>query len=372
MTATASAGYVFSNWTTSSGAVITTNPALKFIMASNLSYTANFVPNPFTSVAGTYAGLFYDTNDPTPMGSGYFTALVNDNGSFTAKFQQGTKTYSPSGQFSLTGAWATAAFKTWDDTAIALQLDLSGGNGLEGNLTNSGWTSEAIASREIYSTSHHALEAGLYTLILPTNSTSVAGGNGFGTVNVNTSGTVTFGGTLGDGTKVTQSAVVSGAGQWPLYISLDSGNGMLLGWLAFTNETGSDISGQLSWFKPAQSGAATYPAGFTNVVQAVGSAYSLPKGARVLNLTNGDVLLQDGGLPQAISDPFTLGANNVVTGSDKLSVTLTTTTGLFKGAATNSLGATVSFTGAVFQKQTNGFGQFLNAGQTGGVYLAPQ
>jgi len=82
--------------------------------------------------------------------------------------------------------------------------------------------------------------------------------------------------------------------------------------------------------------------------------------------------LQDGGLPQAISDPFTLGANNVVAGSDKLSVTITTTTGLFKGAATNSLGATVSFTGAVFQKQTNGFGQFLNANQTGSVYLAPQ
>jgi uncharacterized repeat protein (TIGR02543 family) len=371
MTATASAGYVFSNWTTSSGAVITTNPALKFIMASNLSYTANFVPNPFTAVAGTYAGLFYDTNLPAPISSGYFTALVNDNGSFTAKFQQGGKTYSPSGQFSLTGGWNTAAMKTWDDTAVALQLDLTGGSGLEGNLTNSGWTAELSASREVYSTSHPAPEEGLYTLILPTNSASVADGNGFGTVNVNSSGTVTFGGTLGDGTKVTDSAVVSGAGQWPLYISLDSGKGMLLGWLTFTNEADSDISGQLSWFKPAQSGA-VYPAGFTNEVGAIGSAYSLPKGARVLNLTNGYVHLQDGGLPQAISDPFTLGANNVVAGSDKLSVTITTTTGLFKGAATNSLGATVSFTGAVFQKQTNGFGQFLNANQTGSVYLAPQ
>ncbi len=373
MTATAGAGYVFSNWTASSGAVLTNGPTLKFIMASNLSFTANFVPNPFTSVAGSYAGLFYDTNLAAPISSGYFTALVNNNGSFTAKFQQGGKTYSPSGQFSLTGGWTTAAFKTWDDTAIGLQLDLSGGTGLEGNLTNSGWTAELSGSREVYSTTHHAPQSGLYTLILPgTNSASLPGGNGFGTVNVNTSGTVTFGGTLGDGTKVTDSAIVSEEGQWPLYISLDSGNGMLLGWLTFANETSSDISGQLIWFKPAQSGAATYPAGFTNMVEAVGSAYALAKGARVLNLTNGDVLLMNGGLPENIGDQFTLGANNVVTGSDKLSLTITTTTGLFKGSATNSLGATVSFTGAVFQKQTNGYGQFLNANQTGDVYLAPQ
>jgi hypothetical protein len=230
-----------------------------------------------------------------------------------------------------------------------------------------------IASREVYSKSSPAPEAGQYTLILPgTNSASLPGGNGFGTVNVSASGTVTFGGTLGDGTKVTDSAVVSEQGEWPLYISLDSGNGMLLGWMTFTNETGSDVNGQLRWFKPAQSGAATYPAGFTNIVQAIGSAYSLAKGARVLNLTNGDVVLQDGGLAESIGDQFTLGANNVVTGSNKLSVTITTTTGLFKGSATNSLGATVSFTGAVFQNQTNGFGQFLNGNQTGGVYLAPQ
>jgi hypothetical protein len=242
-------------------------------------------------------------------------------------------------------------------------------------LTNPVWSAELDANREVYSTAKPSPQAGKYTLILPgaTNSATLPGGNGFGTVTVAASGSVTFSGTLGDGTPVTQSANESAQGQWPLYISLDSGQGMLLGWLAFTNEPLQDIDGQLGWFKPAQPTATTYKAGFTNFTQqAVGSAYSLPKGARVLDLTNGYVLLEDGGLAQSISDPFTLGANNIVTGSNKLSLTLTTTTGLFQGTATNSAGKTVSFKGALLQKQTNGFGQFLNTTQSGSVSLLPQ
>jgi uncharacterized repeat protein (TIGR02543 family) len=379
MTATAGAGYVFSNWTASSGALATNGPVLKFTMESNLDFTANFVPNPFTAAAGTYEGLFSDLNGVTQASSGFFSALVNNNGSFTAKFQQGSLSFPVSGQFSLTGAWSNSALKTWNNTAITLQLDVTGGNVLEGGLTNADWVAELGASREVFSATHHAPQAGKYTLILPgTNSVTgigsatQPGGSGFGTVTVSTSGGVIFSGTLGDGTKVTQSANESAQGQWPLYISLDSGHGMLFGWLAFTNEEDRDIDGILSWFKPAQSTATLYKAGFTNALEAAGSAYVLPKAARVLDLTNGYVLLEDGGLTQNISNQFVLGANNIAAGSNKLRLTLTTSTGLFQGTTTNAAGKTVSFNGAVLQKQTNGFGQFLNTNQSGGVFLAPQ
>jgi uncharacterized repeat protein (TIGR02543 family) len=375
MTATASQGYVFSNWTSSAGAVVTNGPTLKFIMASNLDFTANFVPNPFIAVAGTYDGLFYDTNSDaaTPANSGFFSATIKNTGSFTASFQHANKNYPISGQLSLTGGWSGDASVAGVKTAITLQLDMTGGNVLEGDLTNPVWAAELAADRSVFSTAKPAPQEGLYTIIFPgANSMTLPGGNGFGTVSVNASGTVTLGGVLGDGTKVTQSATESGQGQWPLYISLDSGNGMLLGWLTFTNETDRDIDGELTWIKPSTPATTLFPAGFTNVLEAAGSAYSLPKGALVLDLTNGYVLLEGGGLLQSISNQFALGANNVVTGSNKLSLTITTTTGLFKGTTTNSGGATVTFNGAVFQKQTNGFGQFLGAGQTGSVYVAPQ
>jgi hypothetical protein len=147
---------------------------------------------------------------------------------------------------------------------------------------------------------------------------------------------------------------------------------MLLGWLAFTNEPDQDIDGLLNWFKPSQPASALYKAGFTNEIEAVGSADSFSSGERVLNLTNGFVLIEGGGLTQSISNQFTLMPNNSVTGSDKLRLTITTSTGLFQGTATNAEGKTISVSGAVLQKQTNGFGQFLNGDQSGSVYLAPQ
>jgi hypothetical protein len=156
---------------------------------------------------------------------------------------------------------------------------LTGGDTLVGDLTNPVWTAELEANRQVFSKTNPSPQAGHYTLVLPgTNSATLPGGNGFGAVTVDTSGNVKFSGTLGDGTKVTESAIESAQGQWPLYISLDSGGGMLLGWLTFTNEPDRDIDGLLSWFKPSQKAKTLYQAGFTNLTQeAAGSAYALPR-----------------------------------------------------------------------------------------------
>ena len=263
--------------------------------------------------------------------------------------------------------------KTWGNTEIGLQLDLTGGNLISGGLTNASWVALLSAYREMFSKTNPAPQAGKYTLILPgTNSEALPGGNGYGAVTVSSNGSVALNGTLGDGTVVTPTANENENGLWPVYAPVYGGSGMLLGWLSFTNEADRDIDGVVNWYKPAQPKSALYKAGFTNEIEVIGSAYSFKSGERALDLTNGYVLLQDGGLPEAISNQFTILPDNIVEGSNKTQLTLTTSSGLFKGSVTNGTAKPYSFSGAVLQKQTNGFGLFLNGEQSGGVFIGSQ
>jgi hypothetical protein len=363
-------GYVFSNWTDNAGSVVTNGPVLRFTMESNLVFSANFVPNPFALAGGAYRGLFYNSNTVTPASSGYVTAQVTDTGILAGRLFQGSRSYPFTGKFSLAGGF-TNTFKTWDDTVLSWQLDVHGGNLLTGELVNSNWTADLTADRLVYTRTNEAPAAGRYTLVLPgTNSTTLPDGNGFGAVVVSPLGVLTFGGTLGDGTKAAQSTFVSAQDQWPFYASLYNGDGMILGWLTFTNEPDRDVDGVLTWFKPAQPRTTRYPDGFTNYdVIVIGSKYSYTNRVPVLNLADGTVILENGDLPEAITNQFVLASDNIVTGSNRLSLRIGPASGLFVGTTTNLNGRILSFSGAVLQKQTNGFGEFLGTNQTGSVLL---
>ncbi|HVM51309.1 MAG TPA: hypothetical protein VMU04_24985, partial [Candidatus Acidoferrum sp.] len=376
MTAKAGAGCLFSNWTggvVPNVVVLTNQPTLKFTMQSNLVLQANFIPNPFIPSAGTYQGLFYDTsNGVEQASSGFFSATVGTNGVFTAKMQQGANSLSLAGQFSLTGAWFTNSIKGASNVSAWLQLDLSGNDMLSGVLSNSAWTAELTADRAVYSKTNPAPQSGKYTLVVPGNADAAVapGGNGFGWVTVDTSGNVTFAGMLGDGTKVSQGSLVSKAGQWPLYIALYAGKGSILGWLAFTNEADRDIDGALTWLQPAAAPASLYAAGFTNQVEALGSAYVFTNGTRALSLTNGLLILEDGNLAHPLTNSFLLGTNNVLSGTNLARLSITNTTGLFSGTVTNPVTRKpIALSGAVLQKLNEGYGLFLGTNQSGGVEL---
>jgi hypothetical protein len=53
--AVAQGNYLFSNW---GGSVSSSSAQLTFVMVSNMVLQANFIPNPFAAVSGTYNGLF--------------------------------------------------------------------------------------------------------------------------------------------------------------------------------------------------------------------------------------------------------------------------------------------------------------------------
>jgi hypothetical protein len=216
--------------------------------------------------------------------------------------------------------------------------------------------------------------AGSYTLAFPPDNPG-PGGYGYATAKVDAGGLVTWSGALADGTKVLQSSAVSRQGVWPLYAGPYTGKGVLLGWMRFAATDTSDLTGKAAWMKPAGVVApANYPAGFTNLLDTVGSAYRQALGTRVLNFSLGELTLSGGGLGGDITRSVRLETSNRITNlsAQKLTLTLTPTSGLFRGSVPNPVtGRALPFQGVLFQKGTMGVGYFLNGTQAGQVELAP-
>jgi hypothetical protein len=175
-----------------------------------------------------------------------------------------------------------------------------------------------------------------------TGSSESPEGDGYGTVTVDANGLVSFTGTLADGTKVTQKGCVSKNGEWPLYVSLYSGRGSVLGWLLFTNRISDDMSGKLSWIYPPTPTSHRYPAGFEVDSDSLGSCYAAPVGtASVLEFTDGVVVLSGGSLSGNSTNDVTLGPKSKVTdvSPNKLAMSFTSSSGYFFG--TNQSGRVV-------------------------------
>ena len=367
ITAKPGTGQVFSNW---SGDVSATTATLTFTMQSNMMVQANFVPNPFVPFAGVYQGLFFDTNAPEHQSSGFFSATLASAGSFSAKITLAGKSYSLSGQFSAGGfASNNIVRKGLTTVAVQLNLDLNAGV-ITGQFSDGVWTAELNAARPFGSP---VAQAGHYTLLVPGAADGVGhpGGDSYGTVTVSSTAGISFAGVLADGTKVTQKADLLPEGQWPFYVSLYSGNGSIFGWLTFNNGV---ISGTEDWFKLAGASGKFYPAGFTNSTEAVGSSYLFTNGIPVLNFSSGQVSFSNGNLVDSFANQITLGATSKITNQspNALTLTITTSSGLFKGSVVNPAGGkAIPINGVVLQQQNVGGGFFLGTNQTGRVFIDP-
>ncbi|HWD93197.1 MAG TPA: Ig-like domain-containing protein [Verrucomicrobiae bacterium] len=374
-------GYIFTGWADNSGNTLTTDSTLTFLVQTNTTLRASFILNPFATLVGSFAGLFYETNNVTVTNSGFVSLSLGGFGGFSAKLSLAAgKTISLSGQFSSDGVFSNS-IATKGSTPFVVQLQLDAANSrIVGSVGNSGWTAPLVAIKAFFSTPNPAPEANKnYTLVFPggDDSSVQPAGNGYGTVNVTASGNISFSGVLGDGVKVSQKTFISKQNQWPFYAAPYKGQGVVLGWLAFTtNDSNSDLGGLINWVKQPQStGKSLYPGGFNFPVglQAVGSLYSFTNGMPLLNLpAGGSIVLQQGNLPQSFTNNFTLGADNKVTSADGLNLTITTKSGIFKGTAHDpASGGSVPINGVLLQKQNSAFGTFLGGGQSGAVYLGP-
>jgi hypothetical protein len=332
--------------------------------------------NAIARAQGSYTGLIYHTNVAVAS-SGFFTAKTTASGAYSGKLLLAGRGYSISGKFCPTNGLATNSIRLhWGGAlTVRLRLDLSGSDRLQGVLMDGQlYVAQLEADRLVFSQkTNPAPQRGSYTMAIPPANAGPAG-YGYGTVTLGGSGSLRWSGTLADGTKVSQTSSLSKEGLWPLYCSLYSGGGMAVSWVQFTNLPASDLNGQFIWLKPAGLTTRYYAAGLTNDVRAVGSAFTPPGSAPLLNLTNGALIFSGGGLPTPFTNSFSLDRLNRATGTpgSGLKLTFTTTSGLFQGSARDpATRRTFSFQGVVYEKGANGAGLFLGPAQSGEVYLGP-
>ncbi len=317
-----------------------------------------------TPVAGAYSGLFFESAGAELGKSGAVSLSTTASGGYTGKLQIGSKSYPFSGTLDPFGAGTNAVTRKGASAlGLALQIDVAHPEHITGTVADPGnWTADLQA----YQAGSNASFAGNYTLVIPgsDDSANFPGGDSYGTVNLSTAGKLKLTGSLSDSTKLSQSAVVSANGQWPLYVSLYGGQGQLIGWLTFTNST---VSGDVSWIKNPIANAKFYRNGFDYDATAIGSVYQ----SAAFNFNPGLLMLTGGNLADSITNILNVNGTSASGGNTSLS--LSAAKGTFKGSFANppAKGKT-SFNGVFLQNQNVGSGYFLGgAGQSGKVFFGP-
>jgi hypothetical protein len=383
---------IFEGWNTGTDTNSLTaagsTPALAFLMQSNLILQATFTNNPFTNYAGSYNGLFSPAGGVSEASSGFLTATLpaTGKGTYSAKVMLDGGTYPMSGTFDLAGdAQQFVARAGKPSLAVGLHLDLSSNNdlltGSVSEVSTNGWTSALTADRAVFNSKSNPATnfTGKYTLILPpgdTAPTNEPGGYGYATLSGTSAGQMSLSGDLADKTAISQSVPISKDGNVPVYVSLYSHKGLLIGWLTLTNSGSSSpadlVSGSgLAWIK-TNIPRTLYTAGFTNTnVTVLGTLYTAPKGnVNNFTLTNGTLTLSNGDLVTPL-----VYSNLSITGDKLISPTagtlgtITGPTGAITVTVKNG-NKTISAKGVVLQGTsdtggTNAAGWFLGTDQSG-------
>ncbi len=368
-------GSTFTGW---SGGIVSSAASISFTMSTGLVLQASFAPIPYAPTNGTYYGLFYPATGVTHERSGAITVTTTAKRKYTGKLQVGGGTYSISGQLDASGT-ASTGITLANQGSSTVRLTMLGSDWMTGTVSNANWVAGITADRAVYSSkSPWAALPALYTLTVAgtDGDSTLPGGDGYGTATISKFGTISFAGSLADGTKVTQSVPISQEGQWPLYVALYKGQGSILGRLTLTNA--AELGGGLAWTRP-ETTTLLYPAGFAWMTEVSGGRYYAPgKGTNILAATNSSVvlILEGDGLADNITNTFTLNAENQVKNpslTNKLTLSFTPSSGLFSGSQVipgNPKG--ITFQGVIVRGQTNGAGYFLGTEQSGRVVLEPQ
>jgi hypothetical protein len=342
-----------------------------FVMRSNLVVEANFVPNPFISLAGNYEGLFHESGTIRAESSGMIRLTLRGNGTYTARLIGYGRTNAIVGRFNPAGVSSTSARGRGPRGNLQLQLDVSGASEeLTGVFSNAAWAAGIRAYRTGFAQNTNV--AGKYTIRLAgtEDGGTSPGGDGYATATVDNFGRVRLAGKLADGTPFTSGTVMSRGGSWPLYISAYRGKGVLLGWMQCA--TPADIVDATgTWIRPPIAGARLYASGFTASTPVSGSAYTGVTNG-LLNLTRAIVIASGGGLSAPITNHVALASGSTFVSAEPglAFLKVTVHNGVFTGSFLSG-GSNVRFEGALLKKQNIGAGFFAGSTSVGHIRIVP-
>jgi hypothetical protein len=332
-----------------SGAVQITISATDGTATAQTSFLVVFqqltaMPKTDLTKSSTYGGLFYEDSVVRSQSAGSFSLKVTSAGKYSGSLQMAAGKYAFSGQFG-TLCLGTNVIVRKGSTPLVVNFILNSGsstNQFTGSLSDGVWAAPMHGALAAFNVkTNPAPYAGNYTMAIPgqEGGSSVSLGHGFGSLKVDGNGNVKFVGTLADGTKISQSAPLSRDGLWPLFVPLYKGTGLTIAWISFTNRTGDDLHGALSWIKQPDPKARYYPEGLALEGDAIGSTYASAS-ALALNVEISKLHLDAGKIT---------------------ALKISAGTGTFNGSMANPVagGKPVLFQGALLQKSDEGYGFIL-------------
>jgi hypothetical protein len=116
-------------------------------------------------------------------------------------------------------------------------ISTNGTGAIVGDIDQTGWSAPSPLWADLAPTwtgKSHSPWAGAYTVSLPWDTTTSAGGTSYANVKVSGSGVLSAVGGLADGSTFNQTVALSNEGSWPFF-AVSSANDVILGWVSFAS-----------------------------------------------------------------------------------------------------------------------------------------
>ncbi len=406
-------GWVLADWV---GQVYSNRRRVDFTMTDGAYLRARFIPDPLPQRAGTFATLlnaeqiiwidrekpggdiiippFFPTTHET---RGIVTLTVTPAGMFTGVLRVASERYRLKGQFNVDGYYSTLLgsgpkpdpgpgprpmdrIKPGGDGRYLSLYYNYGDNDHIGCSISSPFDFRSItgfAERSSFGSKNPCPWRGAYTVTLPHGELPAPQGDGFATLNVDARGKAKFVGTLADGTDWSSSGLFTDTGILPLHVPLYKKTGSLSGAPGFTAQRGLLGSGELFWSRPQTKDGAPFSGGFTAMMNISAPQYIAPQaGEPVLQLGNGWISLEAGGLIESLIKNASLGADNSFTftppGADAVTLSINPANGVVRGSFVHpNTQELMTLRGVVDQRYNTVNGFFLNGENAGTLLITP-